>query len=239
MRFISDSPGPRPRNPDFVSLRTRGKSVRGRRHDDLALRQTGADRLDRQEDCVCDVAGPVGRVEAAFEFLQDREIDGAVVDINLHGDPSFPVCHELQRRKVPFFFLSGYDSSVIPDAFRTSRLLSKPVDRRDFRTALADFRPIEAVHRGQRTRLGNALIDSLADPGFWALKAKLERVSLKPGRVLHGARQPIAHVYFPIEGLVSLVARGARGRRLEVGLVGSEGITGAEALLEGSAVTSM
>src|SRR5437879_2498990 len=173
-------------------------------------------------DCGYHVAGAVGRIETAFEFLQDREIDGAIVDINLHGDLSFPVCHELQRRKVPFFFLSGYDSTVIPDAFRTSRLLSKPIDQRDFRTALADFGRIDIVRRKERAPLGNGLIDSLAEAGFRALEAKLERVSLKPGQVLHGARQPISHVYFPTEGLISLMARGVRGRRLEVGLVGTQ-----------------
>ena len=189
-------------------------------------------------DCGYHVAGAVGRIETAFEFLQDREIDGAIVDINLHGDLSFPVCHELQRRKVPFFFLSGYDSTVIPDAFRTSRLLSKPVDQRDFRTALADFGRIDIVRRKERVPLGNGLIDSLAEAGFRALEAKLERVSLKPGQVLHGARQPISHVYFPTEGLISLMARGVRGRRLEVGLVGSEGMTGAAALLDDNALSA-
>ncbi len=186
-------------------------------------------------DCGYDVAGAVGHVESAFAFLQDREIDGAIVDINLHGDLSFPVCHELQRRNVPFFFLSGYDGSVIPDAFRNSRLLSKPIDRGDLRTALADFARIDAArinvarvdvaHRKIRILLGNRFIDSLAEAAFRAVEAKLERVSLNPGQVLHGARQPISHVYFPIAGLISMMAHGAGGRRLEVGLVGSEGVT--------------
>jgi CRP-like cAMP-binding protein len=189
-------------------------------------------------DCGYDVAGAVGRVETAIEFLQDREIDGAIVDINLHGDLSFPVCHELQRRNVPFFFLSGYGSSVIPDAFRQSRLLSKPIDQRDFRTALADFGRIDVVGRKQRTAFGNGLIDALADAGFRSLEAKLEHVALTPGQMLHGARLPISHVYFPTEGLVSLMARGARGRRLEVGLVGSEGMVGAAALLDDAAAST-
>src|SRR6266702_6442573 len=129
-------------------------------------------------DCGYDVAGAVGHVESAFEFLQGREIDGAIVDINLHGDLSFPVCHELQRRNVPFFFLSGYDGSVIPDAFRKSRLLSKPIDQGDLRTALADFARIDAARinvartdvarRKIRILLGNGFIDSLAEAAFRA-----------------------------------------------------------------------
>ena len=190
-------------------------------------------------DCGCEVAGAVGHVDSAMEFVQRRTIDGAVVDINLHGDPSFPVCDELQRRKVPFFFLSGYGSWVLPDAFRGSRLLSKPVNRTDFQTALIELGRSDIVLPDKkRTVLGNALIDSLPDAAFWALEPRLERVFLRPGQMLHQARQPIGHVYFPIEGLISLMARGSRGRRLEVGLVGSEGMTAAAALLDENSVTA-
>jgi CRP-like cAMP-binding protein/CheY-like chemotaxis protein len=199
-----------------------------------------ADALcDLVRDCGCEVAGAVGHVDSAMEFVQQRVIDGAVVDISLHGDPSFPVCDELQHRKVPFFFLSGYGSWVLPDAFRGSRLLSKPVNRTDFQTALIELGHNErTLPDKKRTVLGNALIDSLPDTAFWALEPRLERVFLRPGQMLHQARQPIGHVYFPTEGLISLMARGSRGRRLEVGLVGSEGMTAAAALLDENSVTA-
>src|SRR5262249_36630569 len=177
------------------------------------------------------------------EFVQQRAIDGAIVDINLHGDPSFPVCEELKRRKVPFFFLSGYGNWALPDAFRGNRLLGKPVNRTDFQTALIelgrnDLVLPEVLPDKKRTVLGNSLIDSLSDAAFWALEPKLERVFLRPGQLLHQARQPIGHVYFPIEGLISLMARGSRGRRLEVGLVGSERMTAAAAWLDANSVTA-
>jgi len=190
-------------------------------------------------DCGCDVAGAVGRVESAFEFLEDREIDGAVVDINLHGNPSFPVCDELQRRNVPFFFLSGYERSVIPDAFAERPLLTKPVDQDVFRTALADFGRISPIRRTTRPAFGNGLLDALPELAVSALAPKLEQVSLKAGQVLHVARQEVSHVHFPTDGLVSLVARGARGRRLEVGLIGREGMTGAAALLDDAAIAAI
>jgi len=187
-------------------------------------------------NCGCDVAGAVGRVETAIAFLEDREIDGAIVDINLHGNPSFPVCRELQRRNVPFFFVSGYGEPVIPDAFRQSRLLSKPVGQHDLKAALADF--ISVMHGGKREWLGNALIDSLAPAGLQAIKPRLERVSLKTGQIVQAARQPISHVCFPTGGLISLMERGARGRRIEVGQVGNEGMTGALAILDERALPS-
>src|SRR5882757_5941759 len=83
MRFISDSSGPRPRNPVFVSLRTRGKPVRGRRHDDLALRQTSADRLDGQEDGVAALA-------PAIERLVDRDRGDMCQSTPVFAQPQFP-----------------------------------------------------------------------------------------------------------------------------------------------------
>ena len=96
-----------------------------------------------------------------------------------------------------------------------------------------------AVERPTRGHLGNSLLDGLAEPAFRILEPKLERVTLAQGRVLHAARQPIAHVYFPVRGLVSLMARDRRGRRLEIGLVGRDGMVGATELLAngGPAVT--
>jgi DNA-binding response OmpR family regulator len=57
----------------------------------------------------CDIVGSAGDVPSAVEFMHSREIDGAIVDINLHGDSSLPVCEELKRLKVPFVFLCGHD----------------------------------------------------------------------------------------------------------------------------------
>src|SRR5262245_10446053 len=77
---------------------------------------------DLLRECGCDVAGSVGQVERGMQFLAERTVDGAVVDINLNGARSFPICAELQRRNVPFFFLTGLSSSmVLPPAFRAAR----------------------------------------------------------------------------------------------------------------------
>ena len=192
-----------------------------------------ADALsDLVRSCGYDVVATVGYVDSAFQFLADHDVDGAIVDINLHGDASFPVCHELKRRSVPFFFLSGYERSVVPALFSEHRLLSKPVDLARFRTALAEF---GKAQRQPRAELGNALLDALPRAAFAALEPRLERVDLMAGKVLQYAHQPTPYVHFPTGSLVSLVARDRRGRRLEVGQVGHEGVIGAaEALTSGA-----
>src|SRR5438477_629800 len=159
-----------------------------------------ADALsDLVRSCGYDVVATVGYVDSAFQFLADHDVDGAIVDINLHGDASFPVCHELKRRSVPFFFLSGYERSVVPALFSEHRLLSKPVDLARFRTALAEF---GKAQRQPRAEFGNALLDALPRAAFAALEPRLERVDLMAGKVLQSAHQPTPYVHFPTGSLV-------------------------------------
>ena len=47
------------------------------------------------------------------------------------------------------------------------------------------------------------------------------------GRALHEAGKPVEQVYFPNGGLISLVVDSRTGARVETGLVGREGMTGA------------
>lgn len=55
-----------------------------------------------------EIAGPYGRVGEALEAIQTMHVDGAVVDLNLHGEMSFPVIELLQARDVPVIVCSGY-----------------------------------------------------------------------------------------------------------------------------------
>ena len=54
----------------------------------------------------------------------------------------------------------------------------------------------------------------------------LERVRLKLRQVLYQPGEPIAHVYFPIDSLVSLLTVLGEGGAIETGLVGRDGLVG-------------
>src|SRR5262245_956827 len=58
------------------------------------------------------------------------------------------------------------------------------------------------------------------------LEPALERVFLEQKRVLYEANQPIEHVYFPQEGMVSILAIMHDGTAVEVATVGNEGVVG-------------
>lgn len=61
-----------------------------------------------------------------------------------------------------------------------------------------------------------------------------ESVELGFGDVVSTPGERIAHVYFPTTGFISLVAELDERERLEVGIVGSEGMLGASAILGAS-----
>ena len=78
----------------------------------------------------CEVIGPAATVASALDLIARTVLDGAVLDINLAGEMSFPVAAALIERDVPFLFLTGYDELVVPPQYRGMRRLEKPSDMR-------------------------------------------------------------------------------------------------------------
>lgn len=184
---------------------------------------------DLVKRCGCEVAGAVGRVETGIEFVRRNDVDAAVVDIDLHGTASFPICNQLRQRDIPFVFLTGYDRSyVIPPEFQGTVRLSKPVDDREFETALSSLAPAQPVVAADR---GNLVLDGLPPATWWLLESHLEQVTPAADEVLETPGKAIAYVYFPVTGLVSVRTCSPQGKRIETGLVGHEGLTGFGLLL--------
>ena len=75
------------------------------------------------------IVGPFGDLNEATSAVDgDVAIDAAIVDINLRSQMVFPLARMLRARKVPFVFMSGYDSSWIDAEFQDVKLLGKPLD---------------------------------------------------------------------------------------------------------------
>ena len=74
--------------------------------------------------------------------------------------------------------------------------------------------------------LRNLILASLPRRTYESLLPGLTRVNLVFGEVLHEPGRPMRHVYFPVEGLVSMLTV-VKGRfALEVAMVGREGMVG-------------
>lgn len=73
------------------------------------------------------IVGCVATVAAAIDELSRLpHVDLAVLDINLAGEPVYPVAAELMRRNVRFVFLSGYGVEDRDADFAGTPQLSKP-----------------------------------------------------------------------------------------------------------------
>lgn len=72
----------------------------------------------------------------------------------------------------------------------------------------------------------NSLLAALPHKDYQLLLDRLEPVKLTFGEVLYRPGEPIHHVYFPTDSLVSLLTLAEGHHALEVGMVGYEGMLG-------------
>ena len=77
----------------------------------------------------------------------------------------------------------------------------------------------------------NRLLDALPDRRRRQFLADCDHVELDFAQVLCEPGQPIGYAYFPLDGFISLVTSVDDSARLEVGLVGNEGMLGVSLVL--------
>lgn len=95
-------------------------------------------------DCGMRPIGPATGLDRGLVYAREALLDGAILDINLDGRLSFPICQVLHGRGIPFCFLTAYgDLSLVPQQFRAVPLVSKPFETKEMRLA------IETMLRGQ------------------------------------------------------------------------------------------
>jgi len=72
----------------------------------------------------------------------------------------------------------------------------------------------------------NNLLAAMPRQALLRMLPALEEVELAYAQILYEPREPIDYVYFPLDCLVSLLTAVDKGRTLEVGMVGNEGMVG-------------
>lgn len=83
--------------------------------------------VDILERAGCTVAGPSYDVAQALALVGDKNIDVAILDVNLGaGITSAPVADELAKLGIPFIFATGYAGSILREVDHGRLIVSKP-----------------------------------------------------------------------------------------------------------------
>ena len=85
------------------------------------------------------IAGTTSRLDEAIGILDREPIDAVVLDIDLHGQASYPIADELAARGIPFIFSTGYGAHSLPEGYEGFPLLKKPFRRSALGEALANL----------------------------------------------------------------------------------------------------
>jgi CheY-like chemotaxis protein len=95
---------------------------------------------DMLGDLGCIVVGPASRLDEAMELARAGNIDCAVLDVNLGGQPIFPLADLLREHGWPFAFATGYGDAGLRDVDKGSPVLQKPFREGDLARVLGELR---------------------------------------------------------------------------------------------------
>jgi CheY-like chemotaxis protein len=87
-------------------------------------------------DFGCDVVGPAARLSTALEMAEKESFAVAILDVNLAGEPIYPVAEAVVRRGLPLVFSTGYGGAGIREPFRDRPVVQKPFSQQDLKRTL-------------------------------------------------------------------------------------------------------
>jgi CRP-like cAMP-binding protein len=79
----------------------------------------------------------------------------------------------------------------------------------------------------------NRILRQLSATELTSVQPWLTSMDLRSNHVLYAPGQPIERVYFPLSGMISLLAVMQTGEAIETGIVGADGLAGGEAAING------
>jgi CheY-like chemotaxis protein len=90
--------------------------------------------------------GPFSWEDEALAFASDAAnlLDLAILDVDLHGKPSYRVADALAARGVPVIFTTGFGTDALAPAYRGCPRLEKPVSDQALIAALRLQRGLDA-----------------------------------------------------------------------------------------------
>lgn len=101
--------------------------------DEAAISMLLEDMLD---EFGCTVVGPAARLATALEMAESEAFEVAILDVNVAGEPIYPVAEAIARRALPLVFSTGYGGAGIREPFRDRPVVQKPFSQADLKRTL-------------------------------------------------------------------------------------------------------
>lgn len=91
---------------------------------------------DAMTEIGLEIAGCYGRIGRALPVAEATPLQGAVLDVNVAGERIDPIAAALQRRGIPFVFVTGYGEEGVAAPFNHHPVVTKPFDPASLQAAL-------------------------------------------------------------------------------------------------------
>jgi CheY-like chemotaxis protein len=91
-------------------------------------------------DLGCTIIGPASRLDEALALARETPLDCAVLDVNLGGQPIFPLADLLREKGAPFAFATGYGDAGLREVDKGAPVLQKPFREADLARVLGELK---------------------------------------------------------------------------------------------------
>lgn len=141
----------------------------------------------------CEPVGPISNLPQAFDLVLNHKPDlhAAVLDIDLAGDPVYPLAQALIGRGTAVVFATGYSERALPEAWRGVPRVQKPFEapalERALLTALNGRVWLPPAGRGREAALRQRPTDELTQS--WNTISSSRNLMVEIDAVLQGERR--------------------------------------------------
>lgn len=90
-------------------------------------------------DCGYEVVGPAPSISQALALIEKDEVDVAILDVKIKGQPTFAVAEELFRRGLPWAFASGNNADEFIARYPGVPSIVKPYTSEHICSVLGDL----------------------------------------------------------------------------------------------------
>jgi CheY-like chemotaxis protein len=92
--------------------------------------------VDLLEELGCTVAAQASSVTEGLDKAKDTLFDAAILDVNLRGEPVWPLADALQKKGIRFVLATGYDGHQTQQRYPSAAVLAKPYALQNLSQAL-------------------------------------------------------------------------------------------------------